>query len=55
MLNIPKQSYYIGRPALGLLRNSLCGPQTKKFGDPWHKGLKHCILYCLENDNYKTA
>jgi len=24
-------------------------------GHPWHKGLKHYILYCLENDNLKTA
>jgi len=22
---------------------------------PWHRGLKHYILYCLENDNFKTA
>jgi len=21
----------------------------------WHSGLKHYILYCLENDNFKTA
>jgi len=25
----------LGCPALELLYNSLCGPLTKKFGDPW--------------------
>jgi len=35
--NFLKQSHYIRCPALGLLSNSLCGPRTKKFGDPWSK------------------
>ena len=29
--------------------------RTKKFEKPWHRGLKHYILDCLENDNLKTA
>jgi len=32
---VPKQSHYVRFPALELLHNSLCGPRTKKFGDPW--------------------
>jgi len=31
-----KQSYYVRCPALELLCNSLHGPCTKKFGDPWY-------------------
>jgi len=34
MSHIPKQSHYVRCPTLELLCNSLCGPQTKKFGDP---------------------
>jgi len=29
--NIPKQSHYVRCPALGMLCNSLCGPQMKKL------------------------
>ena len=32
--NFLKQSHFVRCPALGLLSNSLCGPRTKKFGDP---------------------
>jgi len=28
---------------------------TEKFEKPWRRGLKHYILYCLENDNFKAA
>jgi len=31
------------------------GRRKKKFGKPWHRGSKHYILYCLENDSFKTA
>jgi len=31
------------------------GSQNKKFEKPWRRGLKHYILYCLENDNFKAA
>jgi len=34
MQHIPKQSHYEKYPAFQMLRNSLCGPQTEKFGDP---------------------
>jgi len=34
MQHIPKQSHYVRCRSLGLLCNSLCGPWTKKFGDP---------------------
>jgi len=26
-----------------------------KFGHPWYRGLKHYILYFLENENLKAA
>ena len=32
---IPKQSHYVRYQALELLCTNLCGPLTKKFGDPW--------------------
>ena len=31
----PKQSHCVRCLTLRLLSNSLCGPRTKKFGDPW--------------------
>jgi len=37
MQHIPKQLHYLGCPAFELLCNSLCGPLTKKFGDPWFR------------------
>jgi len=40
MQPFPKQSYYLRSPALELLFYSLCGPPTKKFGDP--------VLECSE-------
>jgi len=27
----------------------------RKVRNPWYRGWKHYILYCLENDNFKTA
>jgi len=36
MYHIPKQSSCVRRPALDMFCTSLCGPQTKKFGE-------HCI------------
>jgi len=33
-------------------RKSFCGPYVVQV---WHKGLKHYVLYCLENDDFKTA
>jgi len=27
----------------------------KKFENHWHRGLKHYLSYCLENDSFKTA
>ena len=39
LINIPKQSHYVRCPALELLCNSLCDPQTKKFGDPWSRAV----------------
>jgi len=32
--HIRRQSHYVRRPILDLFRISLCGPRTKKFGDP---------------------
>ena len=37
MQHIPKQSRYVSFPALNLLCNSLCGPLSKIFGEPWFK------------------
>ena len=34
MQHIPKKSHYVRCPAFELLCNNLCGPVTKKFGDP---------------------
>jgi len=31
------------------------GTQNKNLDKPRHRGLKHYILYCLENDNFKRA
>ena len=38
-----------------LSRNFIGDPSRRQVGRPWHRGLKHYILYCLENDNFKTA
>jgi len=32
-----KNDIYVRRPALELLCISLCGPRTKRFGDPWYR------------------
>ena len=39
MQHIPKHYHYVRCPALELLCNSLCGPLTKSFGDPWCTGI----------------
>jgi len=33
--HFPKRSHYARRPALDIFCISLCGPRTKKFGNPW--------------------
>ena len=39
-----KQSHFVRCPALGLLSNSLCGPRTKTFGDPWSMATSDCAI-----------
>jgi len=31
----PKQPHDVRSPALEQVCNGVCGPRTKKFGDPW--------------------
>jgi len=45
-----KQSRFEGCPALGLLCNSLCGPRTKKFGDPCIKVMSRKFVPALRQN-----
>jgi len=45
----------IRRYGSALTQPSQSGTRAKLNAHPWHRGLKHYILYCLENDNLKTA
>jgi len=48
MQHIPKQSHYVRCPALEVSCSSLCGPQTKKFGEPWLRVLKTKLAHIYE-------
>jgi len=37
------------------IANGTLGYLGTPVGNHWHRGLKHYILYCLENDNLQTA
>ena len=54
MQRFPKQSHDVRSPALEQVRSSVCGPRTKKFGDPWAKPTTLAFTTFTREDVHQT-